>query len=150
MGRRPPSLKVPAIALVRSSGVALHRQLYLVLRELILTGRLREGERLPSSRALAKVLRISRRVEQRILLIHGPPGEYIIHTRTFVGSRFNRGCRTLWVVRVRVLTFSRAGLSSMRNPLQRHYGRGDLHFITFSCYRRRPYLGRARARDRFV
>ncbi len=60
MGRRPPSLKVPAIALVRSSGVALHRQLYLVLRELILTGRLREGERLPSSRALAKVLRISR------------------------------------------------------------------------------------------
>jgi len=95
------------------------------------------------------VIRIGR-VEQRILLIHGPPGEYIIHTRTFVGSRFNRGCRTLWVVRVRVLTFSRAGLSSMRNPLQRHYGRGDLHFITFSCYRRRPYLGKARARDRFV
>ena len=26
----------------------------------------------------------------------------------------------------------------------------DLHFITFSCYRRRAYLGRARARDRFV
>jgi len=38
----------------------------------------------------------------------------------------------------------------MRNPLQRHYGRGDLHFITFSCYRRRAYLGTARARDRFV
>jgi len=38
----------------------------------------------------------------------------------------------------------------MRNRLQRHYGRGDLHFITFSCYRRRPYLGTARARDRFV
>ena len=38
----------------------------------------------------------------------------------------------------------------MRNPLQRYYGRGDLHFITFSCYRRRPYLGTARARDRFV
>jgi len=38
----------------------------------------------------------------------------------------------------------------MRNPLQRHYGRGDLHFVTFSCYRRRACLGTARARDRFV
>jgi putative transposase len=38
----------------------------------------------------------------------------------------------------------------MRNPLRRYYGRGDLHFVTFSCYRRRPYLGTRRARDRFV
>ena len=38
----------------------------------------------------------------------------------------------------------------MRNPLRRHYGRGDLHFVTFSCYRRRPLLGTARARNRFV
>ncbi len=38
----------------------------------------------------------------------------------------------------------------MRNPLKRHYGRGDLHFITFSCYRRRPLLGTARSRDCFV
>jgi putative transposase len=38
----------------------------------------------------------------------------------------------------------------MRNPLKRHYGQGDLHFVTFSCYRRRPLLGTARARDRFV
>ena len=38
----------------------------------------------------------------------------------------------------------------MRNPLRRFYGRGDLHFITFSCYRRHPLLGAARARDRFV
>jgi putative transposase len=38
----------------------------------------------------------------------------------------------------------------MRNPLKRYYGQGDLHFITFSCYRRRPLLGMARARDRFV
>src|SRR6185437_1819518 len=38
----------------------------------------------------------------------------------------------------------------MRNPLKRHYGQGDLHFITFSCYRRRPLLGTVRARDRFV
>lgn len=60
MAKRPPSLKVPPVALERFSGVALHHQLYLALRELILTGGLRGGERLPSSRALAKGLRISR------------------------------------------------------------------------------------------
>jgi len=38
----------------------------------------------------------------------------------------------------------------MRNALKRHYGQGDLHFITFSCYRRRPLLGTAGARDQFV
>jgi putative transposase len=38
----------------------------------------------------------------------------------------------------------------MRNPLRRYYGRGDLHFVTFSCYRRRSFLGTRRARDRFV
>ena len=38
----------------------------------------------------------------------------------------------------------------MRNRLQRLYGRGDLHFVTFSCYRRRPFLGTPRARHRCV
>ena len=38
----------------------------------------------------------------------------------------------------------------MRNPLRRYYGCGDLHFITFSCYRRRPFLGTRDARDVFV
>ncbi len=37
-----------------------------------------------------------------------------------------------------------------RNPLKRYFGRGDLHFVTFSCYRRRPYLGTVRSRNRFV
>ena len=46
--------------------------------------------------------------------------------------------------------FQGAGFSSMRNPLRRYYGRGDLRFITFSCYRRLPFLGTRRARDRFV
>ena len=43
-----------------------------------------------------------------------------------------------------------AGLTLMRTPLRRFYGRGDLHFITFSCYRRRANLGTRRARDRFL
>ncbi len=34
--------------------------------------------------------------------------------------------------------------------LRRYYGKGDLHFITFSCYRRLPLLKSARARDVFV
>ena len=38
----------------------------------------------------------------------------------------------------------------MRNSLRRYYGRGDLHFLTFSCYRRLPLLGTARARTCFV
>ena len=34
----------------------------------------------------------------------------------------------------------------IRHPT-RHYGRGHLHFITFSCYHRLPLLGSARARN---
>ena len=45
--------------------------------------------------------------------------------------------------RVRTLTF-------MRNPLKRHYGQGNLHFVTFSCYRRLPFFAMSRARDVFV
>jgi REP-associated tyrosine transposase len=38
----------------------------------------------------------------------------------------------------------------MRNPLERRYGQGDLHFITFSCSERRPLLETAHARNCFV
>ena len=69
--------------------------------------------------------------------------------RELHGSRFTSdvrfemvGCRTLWCARVRVFV--------MRNSLRRYYGRGDLHFVTFSCYRRSPLLGAGRARDHFV
>src|SRR5262245_39658779 len=34
--------------------------------------------------------------------------------------------------------------------LKRYYGRGDLHFVTFSCYRRLPLLASERARNAFV
>ena len=37
-----------------------------------------------------------------------------------------------------------------RNALQRFYASGDLHFATFSCYRRRPYLGTVPARNCFI
>jgi putative transposase len=38
----------------------------------------------------------------------------------------------------------------MHNKLQRFYGRGDLHFITFSCRGRLPLLGACGARNMFV
>ena len=38
----------------------------------------------------------------------------------------------------------------MRCNLRRYYGSGDLHFITFSCYRRQALLGTPRRRDLFL
>ena len=38
----------------------------------------------------------------------------------------------------------------MPKGLKRYYGRGELHFVTFSCYRRLPLLGTVRARNLFV
>jgi putative transposase len=42
------------------------------------------------------------------------------------------------------------GFSFMKNKLKRYYGRKELHFITFSCYQRKPLLGSAHARNVFV
>ena len=38
----------------------------------------------------------------------------------------------------------------MPRRLKRYTGRGDLHFITFSCYERRPFLQSKRAKNLFV
>ena len=38
----------------------------------------------------------------------------------------------------------------MPKGLKRHYGQGDLHFITFCCYHRRRYLETVRARNLFL
>jgi putative transposase len=38
----------------------------------------------------------------------------------------------------------------VKNKLRRCYGQGDLHFLTFSCYRRLPLLATAHARNLFV
>jgi putative transposase len=38
----------------------------------------------------------------------------------------------------------------MPKNLKRYYGNGDLHFVTFSCYRRLPLLGSEHARNIFV
>jgi putative transposase len=56
------------------------------------------------------------------------------------------GWPTLSFVEGRGLDF----LSFMATKLIRHYGRGHLHFITFTCYRRLPLLRSIRARSNFV
>jgi putative transposase len=38
----------------------------------------------------------------------------------------------------------------MPTGLKRIYGRGHLHFLTFSCYKRLPFLKTARSRDVFL
>ncbi len=38
----------------------------------------------------------------------------------------------------------------MTQGLKRYQETGDLHFVTFSCYQRRAYLGSVEARDLFV
>ena len=47
-------------------------------------------------------------------------------------------------------SFLRVRILSTRKTFRRYYGRRDLHFVTFSCYRRRPYLVTRRARNQFV
>jgi hypothetical protein len=42
-----------------------------------------------------------------------------------------------------------AGVRVVRSPFKRYYGRDDLHFVTFSFYRRKPHFGTRAARDRF-
>jgi GntR family transcriptional regulator/MocR family aminotransferase len=58
--KRPPDGLGPIVALDRRLARPLHRQLYEGYREAILDGRLRPGQRLPSTRTLAHELQISR------------------------------------------------------------------------------------------
>src|SRR5215475_6328792 len=53
-------LAMLSLTVRRGQPEALSRQLYLQLRELILAGRIGAGTRLPSSRALAADLKVSR------------------------------------------------------------------------------------------
>ncbi|HEY1558830.1 MAG TPA: PLP-dependent aminotransferase family protein [Kofleriaceae bacterium] len=58
--KRPPDGLGPIIPLDRRLATPLHRQLYDGYREAIVEGRLRAGQRLPSTRSLARDLRVSR------------------------------------------------------------------------------------------
>ena len=60
MSKTASFLSLGMISLDRNHGLSLHRQLYRALREAILTGQLKPGIRLPSTRALAQDLGVSR------------------------------------------------------------------------------------------
>lgn len=59
MAKHPPLLRMPSIALECFSG-PLHRRLFLALSQQIPSSDFQNGDRLPSTRALAKALGISR------------------------------------------------------------------------------------------
>src|SRR5215472_5966499 len=69
-----------------------------------------------------------------------------------------RGCPTLcgfvfckgWGFSLRFVLCKGGAFSSMPRRLKRSTGRGDLHFITFSCYERRPFLQSNRVKNTFV
>ena len=57
---------------------------------------------------------------------------------------------TIWVPSSQTPIDISANLDSMTQGLERWYGGQDLHFITCSCYRRRPELDSGERRDLFV
>src|SRR5215210_3212785 len=57
---KQPARVMLDVSISPASDVPLHRQLYSAVRALILDGRLRSGERLPSTRVMARDLRVSR------------------------------------------------------------------------------------------
>ncbi len=60
MPRRLPAVHLAALSLDPGASAPLYRQLYLSIREAILTGRLVPGQRLPATRSLARDLGLSR------------------------------------------------------------------------------------------
>ena len=81
-------LSLGAITLEKESELPLHRQLYSALRNHILNGRLRPGMRLPSTRALASDLSVSRNTVTEAfnqLLAEG-----YLETRVGSGTRVSR------------------------------------------------------------
>jgi len=58
--KRVASGILPVVAIDRTSAIPLHRQIYNGFRSAILEGRIRPGQRIPSTRVLATEIRVSR------------------------------------------------------------------------------------------
>src|SRR5437868_12250852 len=58
--RKIANTLIPVFDFDKSSDTPMYVQIFAELRKLILTGQLRRGERLPSSRGLARELQVSR------------------------------------------------------------------------------------------
>ena len=60
MVKRRRNFFIPSVDLDRTSSLPLHRQIHKAISEAIRSGAARNGDRLPSTRVLAKLLQVSR------------------------------------------------------------------------------------------
>lgn len=98
--RRGPASPIVHLALDPRAGVPMYRQLYDGLRDAILSGRLARGARLPSSRALAADLGVSRNT---VLQAFDQ-----LRSEGYLAGRRGAGTRTRDVVPDALLTISRS------------------------------------------
>lgn len=90
--KRPPEGLGPIIALDRRSKTPLHRQLYDGYREAIVDGRLAPGQRLPSTRSLARELAVSRMPV--VIAFEQLVAEGYVESRVGAGSFVSKALRT--------------------------------------------------------
>src|SRR5438552_5771437 len=88
MSRRSASAPPIPVHVEREGGDLLHRQVYRELVQLILSGRLRPGARLPSSRMLADELGIARNTV--LLALDQLLSEGYVETRRGAGTYVSR------------------------------------------------------------
>lgn len=81
--RRPAPAHLASLALDPASPEPLYRQLYRAIREMILTGRLQPGARLPASRTLARDLGLARNTVMAAF--------EQLHAEGYVGGRVGAG-----------------------------------------------------------
>ena len=84
MSKRPSGVFLPAISLERATSLPLYKQLYEAIRQSILRGTLRKGLRLPSTRILARELRVSRNIV--VIAFEQLLAEGYIESRTGAGT----------------------------------------------------------------
>jgi len=82
-------LFVPPVALDRASGVPLHRQIHRQIAQEIRGGRIRGEVRLPSTRVLARLLRVSRNTV--LAAYEDLAADDLIRGSRGVGMRVNNG-----------------------------------------------------------
>jgi GntR family transcriptional regulator/MocR family aminotransferase len=84
MSKQPSGVFLPAISLERASPLPLYKQLYEAIRRSILRGTLRKGLRIPSTRSLARELRVSRNIV--VIAFEQLLAEGYIESRTGAGT----------------------------------------------------------------
>lgn len=109
MAKRATRTEIDRVPLTRGGGAAaLHRQIYLALLDAIGSGQLITGSRLPSTRALARTLRVSRNS-----VLHAFEE---LHANGYVESRVGSGTWVTGKVPRRTLRSPLPSLNQLRQP----------------------------------